>query len=247
MNAAPRVAGGGTGAGEEMESGRWGNYHVATMSFRRSVCALLPGLLLGLWISSAAAVETPLVVTRQAPQVQRRYFDPAKPPKEMPRLKDDEAAVTYSQFGVGAGMDVEILNSTSNKGQSVATVKVVGINLALQLSVTIWLPNNPAEKLITHEEGHRRISEMYYQEAEKIATDLAKPFLGKTLRGEGKDPQAAADEAMRRAIEQINQRYMATTNDAAAKVQDRYDELTDHGRNKLDEDEAIRQAMKREK
>lgn len=205
------------------------------------------GWLLLLGCIGAGAARGPVVVDRQPAQIETKYFDPANRSREMPPLKGTEAAVTQSQFGIASLMEVAITQHQPDRGQEQVTAHVDRVRVTLDLKITIWLPENANEKLTAHEEGHRRVAELFYRDAEKKAEAIAREWIGTDLSGEGKDTESAASAAMNKAMEQINARYMAVVSLPASRAQEKYDELTDHGRNKLDEDEAIRRAMEQTK
>jgi hypothetical protein len=207
------------------------------------------GLFAVVWLGAAYggayAGAEPLTVKVQPASVQTRYFDPAAPPKQMPPLKPGEAAVTESDFSVQAQMQVTILRQRidAETGRCTATIRVDSVTVTTGLAITIWLPRGAADKLRAHEEGHQRISERFYRDAKAIAQRLARPRIGQTLTGQGADVHQAAQAAMSQSMDKLNGDWMKQISLAAQAVQERYDTLTDHGRNDLDEDQAIDKAM----
>lgn len=196
-----------------------------------------------LLVSAAALLADDSIVINKTPvEVKIRTFNPQKPPAEMPPLKGDEAAVAVSQFGCEAAISVLITQS----GDEIAPkreVKIESVKVTLQLWVTIWLPNNAPQKLKAHEQGHRRISEKFYENAEKIAAELARPLVGQALEAAGADLDSAVQQAIEQTVRQFCGEYMNQTHFPAERVQKIYDKITDHGRNSLAEDKAIEQAL----
>src|ERR1041384_2985871 len=171
--------------------------------------------------TAASREESPVVVDQHPPQVQTKYFNPADPPKEMPALKHNEAAVTQSQFGIGSAMEVTIIQQHWDDAQERVTSRVDKIKVTLDLKIIIWLPENANDKLTAHEEGHRRVSELFYRDAQEKARILAREWVGKELQGKGKDVKSAANAAMEKAMSQINQRYMATVSAPSSQAQEK--------------------------
>jgi hypothetical protein len=198
------------------------------------------------WMLAAASplALAQVRVEKKPPTVQTRYFDPKNKPADMPPLDGKEAAVTQSSFSISARMEAQVVDQEQLNGQWVTQSKVTGVTATLELDIVIWLPHGANAKLIAHEEGHRRISEMFYQDAEKHADTLARQWVGKTLRGQGPTRQEATQRAMRQVTEQLTDQYIKAIDGPSGRVQTIYDQLTDHGRNALDEDAAIHQAMK---
>ena len=164
-------------------------------------------------------------------KVQRKRFDPKRPPADMPALKPPEAAVTVSTFGIEASMRSQVVGEEQRGGKVISRVKVTDVKLKTTLEIVIWLPSKAEKYLVDHEDGHRVISERFYGDSEQLARDLAKGLDGKVLRGEGRDSEAASRAAMDAAIGELTTAYMERTKDASSRVQDLYDEITDHGRN----------------
>src|SRR5690348_16907789 len=117
-------------------------------------CLAVAVVILVTLVSSALAE---VKVTRTAAAVTPRSFDPDHPPKEMPPLSGDEAAVTQSKFACGVKLDVEI----SQVGDEKPTAKIAGVDATLRLDIIEWLPTHVSAKIRAHEDGHRQISEHY--------------------------------------------------------------------------------------
>jgi hypothetical protein len=203
-------------------------------SIRLSIIALAL-----LAISSIATAEEPVVVRKSPASLSVRSFDPKRPPKEMPPLNASEAAVTETVFACGARVEVE----TKSVDEKPVRTKIVGVRLELGLEVTEWLPKETTAKIKAHEDGHRKISELYYENAEKIAGDIARKYVGKQLEFADGDGKAA----IKKAAGECCQEYLAAMEKPSQKVQEKYDVLTDHGRNKVAEKRAIEKAIEESK
>ena len=185
----------------------------------------------------ATASFAQVKINQSRPNVNIRTFDPKHPTKEMPKLQPGEAAVTDSGFSCAVQIEVEITSTDDGKAQ----MKVTGMDVDLALDVTMWLPTNCPAKIRAHESGHRQISEDFYKNADEIAKSIAKKYIGKTATvasADKKDTQAT----MQRWGDEFCGEYQGQTEVPSEKVQKRYDELTDHGRNTVPEKKAIEQA-----
>jgi hypothetical protein len=203
------------------------------------------------WVSFTAALSFVLVVvvvaaplraetriTRTPATVTPRSFDPKHPPADMPPLNRDEAAVTQSKFACGVKLDVEITQVGGEK----PTARVAGVDATLKLDVILWLPRDVTGKIRAHEDGHRQIAEIYYAKAEKAARELAEKYVGKTLEITGVDP-AQTQPVIERAANEFCQEYLGRIEVPSQAAQEKYDQLTEHGRNRLSEKEAIKRAV----
>ena len=186
-------------------------------------------------------------ITRTPAQIERRTFDPRRPPATMPRLRPGEAAITYTNFGADIQMGGDVTKASPEPEGIEAQVKISMIDMSLRMSATIWLPTNSNAKIEKHEEGHRQIAEHYYADAESIARSLAEPLIGTTVVGRGKDSTDAANNALANARTELASQYMKQTDGAGGKAQQIYEELTAHGTNAVNEQKAIEEAIARVK
>jgi hypothetical protein len=213
-----------------MEAGGTGAYKWG-MRFRRHVGRWLWLIVLALGARTARADEV-VKVERAEPAVEYKRFDPAHLPEPPPPLENGEQAVCVYRFDVETDARYSYAQPAEGapKGPVTLDVKVVGMNVKLKLTVTIWLPKDAPEKLLEHEEGHRAIAERFYAGAEKTARLLAVKRLGRTFRGEGKDAESAGRAAMEGMSTSYCDDYLKAVNGTCERAQGVYDRVTDHGR-----------------
>jgi hypothetical protein len=156
----------------------------------------------------------------------------------MPPLGEGEEAECDSNFISDANVSghMQKIDATN------ATVIVAQVKITLQLKVTIWVPNGATQHVIEHEEGHRQISEHYYAAADKLAAEIAAPYMGRRIAISGADLNAEFRNALLQLSKDITAEYNDKLNPDPA--QRRYDELTDHSRNDRDSKEAAAQAIR---
>jgi len=106
-----------------------------------------------------------------------RTFDPATPPTDMPPLAAGEIAVCDSDFLSNASVRGESRQTDTTH----ATVTIKQIKVTLRLNINIWVPTGVTQHVIENEEGHRQISEYYYQTADKLAERIAATYMGKQV------------------------------------------------------------------
>lgn len=193
----------------------------------------------------AAAAPATVTVERKAPVTRTRTFDPNSPPPEA-RIGDNEQATTKRVFKISAGVAYQVVSQgAAAGGQWSATIRIDSVKVELGLETTIFLPKDARDKLVAHEQGHREISEAVYQaDAETTARRLAAPLVGQTFTATGPDPDTAASNASKVALQRLNDDYMAAVGSRASEVNVMYDKLTDHGRNQVSEADAIQEAFK---
>jgi phosphoheptose isomerase len=104
------------------------------------------------------------------------------------------------------------------------------------------VPIGVTQHVIDHEQGHRQISEAYYQNADKIAERIAATYMGKQVNVAGEDLNAASQAALQRAAAEITAEYNRELN--AEPAQALYDTITDHSRNEVVATDAVAHALK---
>ena len=195
--------------------------------------------LVSFWCFAAPAGALAQVeVTRKPPAAVTKTFNPKRPPKEMPPLRPGEAAVCESKFLCQVQVEVEISSAPGERTEC----KITGIKSELRLDVVIWLPSDTSHKIRLHEDGHRQISEHFYANAEGVAKKLAADYVGKDLEVKSAE-QDDTRPVIQRIANEFCQKYLGAIEVPSERVQMKYDQLTDHGRNKLGEREAIRRAL----
>ena len=216
------------------------------MSLRRSIIFLgfLGVLFFGwlLWRNSVSSQQPKVTaaptIVKQRATVSTRTFDPDNLPADMPPSIPGELAVTDSNFI----SDARVGGDALQVGGSGAMVTITQITVTLQLNITIWVPINASQHVIEHEEGHRQISEFFYQTADKLAAQIASTYMGKTIRVTGSDTHAEITKLLQKLGAEITDEYNKELNPDPTQL--RYDEITDHSRNEVDSKDAVAQALK---
>jgi hypothetical protein len=216
------------------------------LSLRRILvlCLLLGMLILG-WLSwRDAPSRRPLketaapIIYKQPVNFANRTFDPASPPSDMPPLTAGENAECVSDFLSNANLS----GKTWRTDATHATVTIKQIKVTLQLNITIWVPAGVTPHVIEHEEGHRQISEYYYQTAEKLAERIAATYTGKQVVVAGEDLNAESTKALQQMAKEITEEYDRELNPNPTQLL--YDTITDHSRNEVAVQDAVDHALK---
>jgi hypothetical protein len=208
------------------------------------LCLLLGALILG-WVSwrDAPSRRQPQemakpVISKQPVNFANRTFDPASPPSDMPPLTTGENAECVSDFL----SDANLSGKTWRTDATHATVTITQIKVTLQLNITIWVPGGVTPHVIEHEEGHRQISEYYYQTADKLAERIAAAYMGKQVDVAGEDLNAESTKALQQMAKEITEEYNQELNPDPTQLL--YDTITDHSRNEVAVQDAVDHALK---
>lgn len=178
------------------------------------------------------------VVVKEPVNFSQRSFDPANPPSDMPPLSPGESAECVSDFLSNATVSGKTWRSDATH----ATLTVTEVKVALQLNVTIWTPADVSAHVMEHEEGHRQISESYYETADQLAARIAAGYMGKQVEIAGADLNAESMNALRQMGAEITAEYGKELNPNPAQLL--YDSITDHSRNDVAVAEAVDHALK---
>ena len=216
------------------------------LPLRRSIalCVLLAALIFG-WLWWRNVSSRPLQGETTGPTINKqpvlftnRTFDPAAPPPEMPPLSPGEYAECDSNFLSSAKVGGETRQTDATHG----TVTITRINVTLQLNVTVWAPGGATQRVLEHEEGHRQISEFYYQTADQVAARIAASYMGKQVEITGANPDAESTGMLEQIAHEITDEYNKELNPEPAQLL--YDGITDHGRNEVVVKDAVAHALK---
>lgn len=215
-----------------------------TMLERRKARVVVPlfGLpLLGLFLflvypSQGLGIESYDVLVKKAePAVERRTFKKRSEPK----LAKGEKGRTDTRFQLGINFEIDIIDTRKIGDRIMVTIRPKQTTAKLSLPITIWTPDDAPEKLLDHEDGHRKIAERIYEEADALIKFHSRMILGKYFQGEGADEDSAIKSAYELAATQLNDSYRDAIYDYSRCVNEEYDRLTRHGLDELDEDDAI--------
>jgi len=209
-----------------------------------AVCVLLGALICG-WVGwrtfssrrqlSEAAVPT---VNKQPVAFANHTFDPAAPPTDMPPLSPGEGAECDSDFRSNASVSGESRQTDATH----ATVTITQVKVTLQLNINVWVPTGVTQHVIEHEEGHRQISEYYYQIADKLAERIAATYMGKQVEISGTNLDAESSKMLQQMATEITDEYNKELNPGPTQLL--YDAITEHGRNEVVVKDAVTHALR---
>jgi hypothetical protein len=208
------------------------------------LCVLLGVLVVGLlWWPGPSShrqskAEAGPVIDKHPVIFANRTFDPDSPPADMPPLAPGEQAECDSNFSANASVGGEARQTDATN----ALVTITQVKVALQLNITIWVPANASQHVIEHEDGHREISEYFYETADKLAAQIAAKYLGKEVLITGTDLHAELSKLLQQIGKEITDEYGKELNPEPTQL--RFDDITDHGRNDTTAKDAIAQALK---
>ncbi len=186
-----------------------------------------------LTLPSLPALADPVSITKSAPKIERKTFDPDHLPTPPPPLHEHEIAVCEYFYRIE--LDFRFTPGQPQPTLSGAVrvpVRIDRITARLMMPVTVWLPQKAPDNIKSHEEAHRAIAEHFYKDADKIAADLCKALIGQTVEAEGKDANAATNAALQKAAQQLSDAYIAAVKAPCDKAQKAFDQITDHAMNR---------------
>ena len=178
------------------------------------------------------------IIDKQPAAITNSTFDPLNPPGEVASLSSGENAACDSKFESNASVSGDTRETDATHG----IVTVTQVKMTLHLNLTIWTPADVTQHVIEHENGHRQISEYYYQNADKIAARIASTYIGKQVEISGADLNAESNKALQQMATEITDEYNRELNPEPTQLL--YDTITDHSRNEVVVQDAVAAALK---
>lgn len=195
-----------------------------------------------LGLISAGAESAPatsgVVVKIEPAKITRRTFDPENPPLEMPRLHPPEIGTCVYSFQCTTEMET--------RGPLARPAQLTGIEVSAKLTITLWTPRDGPPKVLAHEEGHRAICEIFYEQADAIGRRLAQREIGRTLKSTMQDKRAVEAE-LKKIQDGLIAAFLRETAKRCDFAGERYDAITQHSKNPIPESAAIIQALAEER
>jgi hypothetical protein len=186
------------------------------------------------------ATRSSVVVKADKPVVKYSYYDPAGPKPS--QIADEMDGVTQYAFGCSPTFNFQITHPGAGAPFGFR-IKTITINL--ELMIHIILPRGEHGKLKEHEEGHRKIVEYFYSLGPVAAQSAGGLFTGMEQTSSAADYKIARTETFTRATVELQTEYMKYIRDLCEQANDYYDELTDHGGNGKDSNQAAEEAIRR--
>jgi hypothetical protein len=176
-----------------------------------------------------------ITVTKEPPVVDRRTYTK----KNVPKLAKGEEGRTDTKFQMSVGFDIDVTDKRKIGDGYMVTIRPKQARVKLSLPILIWTPEDAPEKFLEHEDGHRKIAERIYDDADELIRLHARATLGAYFQGGGTDEAAAVQAAYKQAATRLNDAYRQAIYDYSRCVNEEYDRLTDHGLDAIEESDAI--------
>jgi hypothetical protein len=158
------------------------------------------------------------------------------------RLGSDDAQ-THWFFHCIPRPSYEVVEEVVRSKETQISIRITGGQLRVGLSINQVIARNDSARLREHEDGHAKICESVYAEAEAAATKAVRASVGHIFSGVGKDKAAASASAIKNAREYICTEFSARTAARASELSKQYDEITAHGRNAVPSRQALEQIL----
>ena len=153
-----------------------------------------------------------------------------------------EAGLCQTQIACQVEVSGEAPRIASDETQG--TLQTVAFTISA--TITVWCQEGYTPDIMAHEETHRAISEHYYAMANKVARRLADAAIARKLPLTGKPKAEALDRALKQVQTELLDEFSREIERRSESAQDRFDAITDHGRNKIANTAAMAQAIREE-
>jgi hypothetical protein len=109
---------------------------------------------------------------------------------------------------------------------------IASVNVTVRGTSTVYLPKTAKQELREHEDGHTELGrDAYDREAKKLAEEAFKDYVGTKKYPDAASAQAEGDRRADRVERGLVGRAELFSGGAIQVIQDKYDALTNHGRN----------------
>lgn len=188
----------------------------------------------------AGMARSTVTVEAGSPVVGYKYYDPAGPTP--PQIASGMQGVTQYAFTCDPGFNFRV---THQNADAPFDFHIESMTMHLGLAITIILPQGENGKLREHEEGHRKIVEYFYSLGPTAARCAAGLLTGMDQISSAPDYETARNEIFSRATAEVQAEYMKYIQQPCGQANEYYDELTDHGANNTDSNQAAQEAIRR--
>jgi len=188
--------------------------------------------------------DTPpdLVITVEAvaPAVSYEYYDMSRP--KPPEISPGSDANTIWSFGCAPEITWD---PTPRRADSGFYWRMSEVKVLLKLPIKITLPGGASARVRAHEEGHRKISEHYYAVGAEAAQHLGELIKIREFYSPDGEIEKAKAAMTARATMMVRYSYWNYALEPCKEANKYYDEITSHGTNRIDSNEAVAQAIAR--
>ena len=198
-----------------------------------SVCALVTDL---------AAKPAVAQIKVSPPKVEYKTFPVGQPPMRAKGIEKGEAGLCRTEIACQVGLEAETPAVAS--GEAHATLHSVSFTISAK--ITVWCQAGYTKVIMDHEETHRAISEHYYAKAHTVARRVADDALARKLPLTGQPNAKELDRALTQLQAQLLDEFMRQVYERSEYAQERFDTITDHGRNRTTNADAMAQALREE-
>lgn len=155
-----------------------------------------------------------------------KELDPAA--KKIPRYFAGETGLCESNFGLSINFESAKVATSKDGDTHVVVIRPVLQSATITLQVTLWLPKDKDKHIVEHEETHRKITLRIREESAPAFEAALMETARQTYEGRAKGPLGAEQAAKQKVGEQFNAAFTKYYLDRVNKLQDRFDELTQH-------------------
>lgn len=183
-------------------------------------------------ISANDKARTGQVVVEQEPiSVKREYFDRGSTQSKQVAEEHNQSANTHWKFQCVPKFRFDIVDKkTIGKAPDdtfSVKLRITNVNVFLAAPVTIYLPKQAKQDVVSHEDGHFKICKKVYDtNAKPAAQSAARALIGREFDGTGKSIELASQEALHHAAQDMGREFRSKTIDYLDRVSAYYDQLT---------------------
>jgi hypothetical protein len=163
--------------------------------------------------------------------VKKEFFDRGSEMSAKFAAEHNQSANTHWQFQCVPKFSFDLLEKseigTPTKKIFKVKLKITAVHVDLSAPVIIYLPTLAKPEVVSHEDGHVKISRKVYESAAaRAAIHAAENIVGKEYNGAGSNLEEACQVALHRAAQDLGLFYRRDTIDVLDRVSYYYDQFT---------------------
>jgi len=181
-----------------------------------------------------------VIIEAGRPVVSYTYYDPAGP--KPPQISEGMSGDTEYYFSCNPIFTFRVMHRGAGEPFD---FHIETVTMQLGVTININLPKGEIGKLKEHEDGHKKIVEYFYSLGPAAAQQAGGLVTGLEQTSSAAEYDIARTEVFTRVTGEVQTEYLKYIRDLCQQANEYYDELTDHGRNSTDSDQAAQEAIRR--
>lgn len=158
--------------------------------------------------------------------VRREYFARGSSMSDSFAKQHNQSANTHWRFNCIPHFKFDVDDKSTANNQTSVKLRITSVLVELAAPVIVYLPKQATSDVESHEDGHVKICRRVYQsDANAAAKTAAEDLIGKTFEGSGANIEAACQNALDHAAQDMGRKFRAKTLEKLDRLSAYYDQV----------------------